>query len=212
MNMNEKKIPKVIHYCWFGRNELPEIAIRCLESWKLFCPDYEIKLWNEDNYNIQKNSYMIEAYNAQKWAFVSDYARLDIVNTYGGIYLDIDCELIKSLDELLDYDAFFGFESKEYIATGLGFGSKKASQVLSSMLDQYLNVNFKIENGVYNTKTCPLYNTDALRGEGLVFNNTTQVINNVAYLSTEFLSPLDSETFELNITKNTISIHHFNAS
>lgn len=99
-------IPKKIHYCWFGRNPLPELARRCIESWKKYCPDYEIIEWNEDNYDINKIPYVKEAYQAKKWAFVTDYVRLDVVNKFGGIYLDTDVELLKSLDSLLKYKAF----------------------------------------------------------------------------------------------------------
>ena len=97
-------IPKKIHYCWFGRNEIPEKTLRCIESWKKYCPDYEIIQWNEDNYDINKIPYMKDAYKEKKWAFVSDYARLDVIYQYGGIYLDTDVELVNSLDDLLEYD------------------------------------------------------------------------------------------------------------
>lgn len=123
-------IPKKIHYCWFGRNPLPELAVRCIESWKKYCPDYEIIEWNEDNYDINKISYVKEAYQARKWAFVTDYVRLDVVNQYGGIYLDTDVELLKSLDPLLKYKSFFGMEEGKFIATGLGFGAEKGTKIL----------------------------------------------------------------------------------
>ena len=93
-------IPKVIHYCWFGGNEMSELEKKCIESWKTQCPDYEIIRWDETNYDVTKNLYMQQAYAAKKWAFVSDYARLDILYQHGGIYLDTDVELLQSLNTL----------------------------------------------------------------------------------------------------------------
>ena len=104
-------IPKIIHYCWFGGAELPEKDRKCIESWKKFCPDYQIIEWNENNYDVTKNTYMYQAYQAKKWGFVPDYARLDIIYQHGGIYLDTDVELVKNLDSLLENDAFMGFVS-----------------------------------------------------------------------------------------------------
>ena len=103
-------IPKIIHYCWFGRKPKSEEFNKYLESWKRFCPDYEIKEWNESNFDLNKNDYCREAYEAKKWAFVADYVRLKVLEKYGGIYMDTDVELIKSLDKFLHYNAFMCFE------------------------------------------------------------------------------------------------------
>lgn len=120
-------IPKIIHYCWFGGGELPQMQKKCIESWKKFCPDYEIKEWNESNYDVHKVPYISEAYDAGKMAFVSDYARLDIIYKHGGIYLDTDVEIIKSLEPLLEHTCFLGAERDGIVATGLGFGAERAS-------------------------------------------------------------------------------------
>lgn len=122
-------IPKIIHYCWFGRGKYPAIVQKCLKSWQTHCPDYEIKLWNEDNYDIFKATYMAEAYQAKKWAFVSDFARLDIIYHNGGIYLDTDVELIKSLDSLLTLGCFVAADETG-INTGMGFGASKNHQTI----------------------------------------------------------------------------------
>ena len=103
-------IPKIIHYCWFGGNPLPELAIKCIESWKKYLPDYEIKEWNESNFDINCCAYVREAYEAKKWAFVSDYARFWILYQHGGLYFDTDVELIKSIDDLIVKGAFMGCE------------------------------------------------------------------------------------------------------
>ena len=118
-------IPKVIHYCWFGKNPLPDDAKKCIESWKKYCPDYEIIEWNESNYDITKNKYMESAYKEKKWAFVSDYARVDVIYQYGGIYLDTDVEVKKSFNDLLDNDSIWGFEEKNFIATSTIGACKK---------------------------------------------------------------------------------------
>ena len=113
-------IPKKIHYCWFGKNELPTKAKKCIASWKKYCPDYEIVEWNEDNYDVHQNAYTTYTYDNKKFAFLSDYARLQIILREGGIYFDVDVEVVRSLDELLRYPAFFGFETEEYVNTGVG--------------------------------------------------------------------------------------------
>ena len=117
-------IPKKIHYCWFGRGEKPKLAQKCIASWRKYCPDYEIVEWNEDNFNLDYNDYTRYCYDNKKWAFLSDFVRLVIVAEHGGLYFDTDVELLKSPDELLQYDAFYGFENDNYIATGLGFGAQ----------------------------------------------------------------------------------------
>lgn len=128
-------IPKVIHYCWFGRNEKPELIKRCIDSWKKFCPDFQIIEWNEDNFDINAYEYTKQAYLAKKWAFVSDFARLKIVYENGGVYLDTDVELKQGLDNLLQYDAWFAQDDIRYINTGLGFGANKGNLLLKRMIE-----------------------------------------------------------------------------
>ena len=117
------RIPKIIHYCWFGNNPKPEIVYKCIESWKKYFPDYEIVEWNEKNYDVNKELYMQEAYSCKKWAFVSDYARFDVLYQYGGIYFDTDVEVLKKFpQEILCNQAFTGIESTKIISPGLVFG------------------------------------------------------------------------------------------
>lgn len=157
-------IPKVIHYCWFGRNPKPELINKCIESWKKFCPDYEIKEWNEDNFDIHQCPYVEEAYECKKWAFVSDCARLKIIYDNGGIYLDTDVELLDSLDNILKYDFFFAFEHEFRVNTGYGFGAKKMSPIVQEMLSFYLGKHF-IVDGKTDLTVCTISNTDALMKE-----------------------------------------------
>lgn len=214
MCKNEQKIiPKVIHYCWFGEQPLPPLAEKCIESWKKYCPDYEIIQWNEENYKTDnKCSYVREAYEAKKWAFVSDYARLEIVYQYGGIYLDTDVELIKSLDDLLEQECFLALESSGYIATGLGFGAIKNSIALKMMLKEYENIHYKLGQGVYDDTPCPTRNTNPFKKMGLVVDSQIQQLQICNIYPPEYFCPLDYRTKTLKITSNTISIHHYNES
>ena len=206
-------IPKVIHYCWFGGNELPELAMKCIDSWKKFCPDYEIKQWNEKNYDLDSSRYIKEAYKNKKWAFVSDYARLDIIYNNGGIYLDTDVELIKPLDLLCKDKCYFGEETIGYVNTGLGFGAEKNNYVIRKLLDEYNGCHFKKENGMYDMEPCPVKNTRPLAGFGYEFSgkNIWRCEKFVVY-PPEYFCPLDYNTKLMNVTVNTISIHLYNAS
>ena len=209
-------IPKKIHYCWFGSGDLPEKDIKCIESWKKFCPDYEIIQWNENNYDITKNSYMKEAYDEKKYGFVPDYARLDIIYNYGGIYLDTDVELLKNLDFLLDYKGFTGFEAidtgQKFIALGLGFGAEKGNEIIKKMRDDYERIRFKFDDGKLNLTPSPAYSTRSLKELGLKQDGILQEIDGFLFLPKDYLCPLSCVSNELNITDNTISIHHYNAS
>ena len=133
---------KKIHYCWFGGTEIPDKYKSWMESWERFCPDYEIIQWNEDNYDVSKNKYMFQAYSEKKWAFVPDYARLDIIYNHGGIYLDTDVEIIKNFDDLLYTKGFAGFESNDYVAFGLGFGAMKNLPIIKELRDMYDDIEF----------------------------------------------------------------------
>src|SRR5687768_11691675 len=136
-------IPKKIHYCWFGGNPLTPLAKDCIESWKKYCPDYEIVEWNEKNVDIDSSPFMKAAYDNKKWAFVSDYARYKIIYENGGIYLDVDVEVIKSLDDLLEYGAYMGFEGNEYVNSGLGFGAMAGDETLKDILNVYDKTSYE---------------------------------------------------------------------
>lgn len=207
-----KEIPKIIHYCWFGKGKLPEEAQKCIESWKRNCPTYQIIEWNEDNYNYQKNKYIKQAYESKKWSFVTDYVRLDVINQYGGIYFDVDVELLKSLDDLLSYNAFFGFENVSYVATGLGFGALPNQKIVEDMLSIYENINFINADGSLNQITCPVYNTQIIKKYGFIINGKTQINENICVLAPEYLAPYNYMTGDLNITNNTYSVHWYNMS
>ena len=152
-------IPKIIHYCWVGRSPKPESVLYCIESWRKYCPDYTIIEWNEDNYDFTKNKYMKQAYEKRKWGFVPDYARLDIVYNYGGIYLDTDVEIISNIDHLLDNVAFMGFENtgdgKYFVNCGQGFGAVPNNEVIGLMRDNYDDLEFIKKDGTLNMLPSP---------------------------------------------------------
>ncbi|HFI0315167.1 TPA: glycosyltransferase family 32 protein [Streptococcus suis] len=201
-------IPKKIHYCWFGGNPLPESVKKCKESWKKFCPDYEIIEWNESNYNVHKMPFISDAYTAKKYAFVSDYARLDIIYNEGGIYLDTDVELIRPLDALLSHSAFMGMELIGEVNTGLGFGAEKYHRFIGENRDVYLKETFNTSNLV----TCVELTTNLLVTKGLEKNNSIQIIDGVTIYPMEYFCPYNMETRKTSLTENTYSIHHYDAT
>lgn len=201
-------IPKVIHYCWFGGAPLPQDAIRCINSWKKVCPDYKIVQWNEKNFDVKINQYCLEAYRQKKWAFVSDVARLKIIYDNGGIYLDTDVELLKSLDNLLYYKGYMGMESTGSVNTGLGFGAEKHLPLLKELLNTYDNCMFDLENLV----SCPVITTELLERLGFISNGKIQDIADIRIFPVEYFAPINLTTRKKIITTNTYSIHHYSAS
>ncbi len=205
-------IPKVIHYFWFGGNSKNEMIQKCIDSWKRACPEYEIKEWTEANYDVRKHPFMKAAYDAKKWAFVADYARIDVIHEYGGVYLDTDVELIKSLDAYLEYDFYAGFESASFVNFGIGFGAVKGHRVLKESLAYYDKLEFPATDFALSQISCPRIQTELLQRHGMVCNNQTQVFDDCHIFSTEFFCPMSFRTGKTNITENTVSIHHFDMS
>jgi len=205
-------IPKIIHYCWFGKGEKSNLIKQCIKSWKEYCPDYQIIEWNEGNFDVSIHDYIKVAYENKYWAFVSDYARLKIIYENGGIYLDTDVELIKSLDCLLEDKFFCGFELPNRLNTGIGFGAEKNSFLTRKMLEEYDNVNFINFDGSLNKVPCTFYNSNALVKQGALLNNTLQKTSTFTIYPTDFFSPKSYETGFVDMTKNTVSIHHFESS
>ena len=204
-------IPKKIHYCWFGGASEGKQMERCLQSWQRACPNYEIIRWDEKNSPLQDNEYVKQAYQAQKWAFVSDYVRVKVLSSQGGIYLDTDVELLKSLDSFLDCNAFLGFESPERVATCL-MGCKPQHPFFIELCQQYQHRPFLCAEGDYDETTNVEMFTEMLTREGLVKNNLPQTVCDVTIYSADFFSPKDLTTGKITITENTYAIHYFNAS
>ena len=206
-------IPKTIHYCWIGGNPLPESAKKCIKSWKKYCPDYKIVEWNESNYDFTRVPYMKEALQAKKWGFAPDYARLDIVYTHGGIYLDTDVEIVKPFDPLLQLNAFAGFQDDSQVALGLGFGAEPRNPVIKKLMESYSGMHFIKDDGTPDLTPSPRLNTDVLVREcGLTPENGLQELDGITVFPAEYFCPKSFEDGVLRKTKNTYSIHHFDAS
>lgn len=203
-------IPKKIHYCWFGKNKIPHKFQKFIKGWKKKCPDYEIILWNENNYDLSVNKYVKEAAKCQKWAFVSDFARIDLIERFGGIYLDTDVELLKNFDDLLDNEGFCGFECSDYINFGLGFGAVEHNPLLIEIKNYYETLTFK--PNFEENETCPQIQTKFFKKHGLIQNRENQEIEHFKIFSTEYFCPKNYNSIYDNLTENSYSIHHFYAS
>jgi hypothetical protein len=202
----------VIYYCWFGYGKLPKLAEKCINSWKKYCPDYKIVCINEDNFDVKQNRYAKEAYEAKKWAFVSDYARLKVLYENGGIYLDTDVEIIKPIDNLVNDGGYMGFDDNGIIATGLGFACEKNSALIGALLKDYDEIPFLLSDGSFDMTPCPDRNTATLIEMGLDIDNKDQVFMEIRMLPDDYLCPMKYYSGKKIITKNTYSIHHFCAS
>ena len=216
-------IPKKIHYCWFGGNPLNEMGQKCLASWKKFFPDYEIIEWNESNFDIYCCDYVREAYEAKKWAFVSDYARFKILYENGGIYFDTDVELIKPIDEIVSRGPFMGIESNSFrlhslnliwtgVNPGLGIGAPQHFEMYADFLKEYHERHFRNEDGTLNLKTIVEYTSEYLYAHGLKNENEIQLIKGVYIYPKEYFNPCDMSTWEIHIVPETVSIHHYAGS
>lgn len=204
-------IPKIIHYCWFGGNPLPEEYQKYLASWKKFCPDYEIKEWNEGNFDLNSVPYVKEAYQSKKWAFITDYVRLYVLDTFGGIYMDTDVEVLRNLDVFLGEEGFSGFERKNAVPTGI-MAAEKGQKFIHELLTQYDNLHFIKKNGDLDETTNVTRITETALKYGLNLNNTTQTIEGFTFYPTDYFCPKNSRTLEINITENSYTIHHFAGS
>ena len=206
-------ISKIIHYCWFGGKPLPKMAVKCKRSWERFFPDYEIKEWNEGNFDVNAHPYTKYCYERRLWAYLSDYVRLAVVERDGGLYFDTDVEVVRYPKELLENNsAYFGWETPEYINTGLGFAAERHHVAVREMLAMYEGL---VVNGKYmfeKMQGCPQLNTKALVSYGLRRDGTMQQVCNALILPMDYLCPFCDATAELKKTDNTVSIHWFSKS
>lgn len=206
-------IPKIIHYCWFGGNPIPDDVKICIESWKKYCPDYEIKEWNERNFDVNCCDYVKEAYQAKKWAFVSDYARFEILNKNGGLYFDTDVEIIKDISHIIDNGNFMACENEKMtIATGLGFGLEPNNAIAQEIINDYKKSQFFKANGSYDLMTVCERVTNILKKYGLTKSKYVQKICDIRIYPKDYFCPLNYTTGALEITENTVCIHHFHGS
>lgn len=212
-------IPKIIHYCWFGGKPLPEDALKCIESWRKYCPDYRIVEWNESNTDLESCDYVKEAYQAKKWAFVSDFVRFQVLYDNGGVYFDTDVELIKPIDPIIEKGPFMGIESfpGDYVGNdsnfclnpGQGLASEKANQFYDEVISYYKSIHFIREDGTMNMDTVGMHITALLLKYGLKPENAFQVVCGINIYPKDFFNPVNSNSGRIELTENTVSIHHY---
>lgn len=219
-------ISKIIHYCWFGGKPLPDLALKCISSWKEYLPNYEIKEWNEQNFDVKMVPYIAEAYQAKKYAFVSDYARFWILYHYGGLYFDTDVELIRPMDDIINHGAFMGCENEPEGATaqavasglglrcnpGLGLGCNPGLSFYSEMIELYSKQYFQKPDGKLNLKTVVEYTTELLVKHGLKNINKIQLVADIYIYPSEYFCPINLVTKRLQVTDKTYTIHHYAGS
>lgn len=201
-------IPKIIHYCWFGRKPKPKEVHDCIETWKKHNPEYEIKEWNEENFDIHCCKYVWEAYNVKKFAFVSDYARLYALYEEGGIYLDTDVEVKKSFNDYLSHKTVLGWEA-DYIGTGM-IACEKKQKWTKEMMDTYLKEPFIKWSGKLNSVPNPYRLCNVLMGYGLIMNGNKQILrDDIAIYTLEYFCAHLADHSQFLITDNTVCIHYY---
>ena len=205
-------IPKIIHYCWFGRGEKPELAKKCIASWKKFCPDFEIREWNEDNCDYLAMPFMAEAYAAKKYAFVSDVMRLTVLEQYGGVYFDTDVEVVRDISPLLNDEGFIGFENNRFVNSGQVMAAVPHQPIVQAMIDEYKKLHYMQPDSSVMPVGCPRLNSDVLERFGLIRNGQEQIVAGIHVYPDDYFSPMDSTTGKLTKTENTYSIHWYSMS
>ena len=205
-------IPKKIHYCWFGKGKMPELALKCIESWRVNLPDYELKEWNENSFDINSNFYVKEAYESRKFAFVTDYVRLYALYTEGGIYMDTDVEVLKNLDPFLDLPAFSGFEDNVHIPTGI-MAAEKGSVWAGWQLKYYDDRHFLLPDGTLDLTTNVEIIGRLMGEKGFILRNCLYNFQNIITIfPRDYFCPKSHTTGKIELTQNTYTIHHFAGS
>lgn len=211
--MKDDKIPQIIHYCWFGKGKKTKLMIKCMKTWSKFFPDYKFIEWNEDNFNINSNKYVKEAYKNKKYAFVSDYVRLYALYNYGGIYLDTDIEIVKGFIDIIKDRDIYAFEKNDLIMTGVMIARKK-SKIIEKFMKMYDNLKFVNDDGTFNLIPNTYRLTEILKEYGLICNNKKQTLeNNIADIyPIEYFCAYDMDNSYFIPTENTYTIHHYDGS
>ena len=200
-------IPRIIHYCWFGHGEMPELANRCIATWHENMPDYEYKLWNEDNFDVNQIPYTKEAYEARKFAFVSDYVRLWALEQFGGIYMDVDFEVYKPFDDLLGYKAFAGFEGSKKSPLMMGvIASEAQGEWITEQRQAYLNRHFLTADGLMDMTTNVQFISERMSCQGFVQNGKEQDYKDLHVFPVDYFCPRQT-TGEFFMTENTYCNH-----
>jgi len=202
-------IPKIIHYCWFGGNPLPPLAVKCIASWKKYLPEYEVVEWNESNFPLDQFIFAKQALENRKFAFISDVCRLYALKKTGGVYMDTDVEVLKPLDDFLHLAAFSGFENDDFVPTGI-MASEKDGEWVSELLEYYDNKPFVNADGTLETTSNTVIITNMMLKKGFVMNNSYQEIKDyVAFYPNDYFCPKSYKTGNIDLTENSYCIHHF---
>ena len=206
-------IPKIIHYCWFGHGKKSELIEKCMATWKKFLPEYEIKEWNEDNFDVSSVQYVREAYTERKWAFVSDYVRLYALYHEGGIYMDTDVEVLRPIDKFLNLAAFSGYQDADQCLTGI-MGSEKGGEWVKDLLDDYEGRSFYRKTGEINETTNVEYTTYLMRTKkGMrIDGKHEEIAGYVTFFPVDYFCPKLCVQGIVNLTENSYTIHHFAGS
>jgi len=203
-------IPKIIHYCWFGAGKIPPRLQKCIASWKELMPEYQLIRWDETSFDINSLPWTKEAYELRKFAFVSDYVRLFVLNKIGGIYLDTDVLVKKSFDPLLFLHGFMGFENDTVLSSAI-MGFEAGHPILSEFLSYYENKHFVTQDGGLEDIPNVQMITATLRKYGLVIEDRPQLVESIRIFPREYFCPLDFY-YNDHSSENTFCVHMFDAS
>lgn len=223
-------IPKIIHFFWFSGEPFPPAVKQCMESWHKFFPDYEIKWWNSKNYDVNKCAYTKEAWEAKKYAFLTDYARFDVLYHYGGVYFDTDVEVIKKMDDIIARGPYMGLEAgsiKSFIKSnkkkarsfnhsrvdpGQGMAAYPNMPLFKDVLDDYGSRHFLKPNGKYDMTNLPQRVSRSMRKHTVIKKDGFAYCEGIYIYPKDYFCPLSYITKRLKITNNTRSVHWYNAS
>ena len=206
------KIPKIIHYCWFGPKPIPDLEKSCIKTWKKYFPDYELKFWNEDTFDINASKFTREAFNKKYYAFVSDFARAVILRKYGGIYLDTDIEILSNFENLLyDHDAVLGFENRTFVGTAL-MAFIPNHPIIIELENYYKNLSFISQNGNIEIQANPSILADILIKHNIKMNGAEQEVEGLKIYKRNVFFPKKISENVFEITQDSLAIHHFSGS
>ena len=205
-------IPKRVHCCWFGGKQLPRLAKDCISSWRRFLPEYDLTIWNEQTFDVEQQKYTSQAYAQGKYAFVSDYARFDLLHRYGGIYMDVDVEVVRPLDRFLTEQAFSGFEHDLGVAPGLILGAVPRHPLIGELRALYVEREFSRANGSVDLTTVVDITTELLGKKGLRSENVKQTVEGLAVYPIAYFCPMDRHTGKTEITEEAYTVHHYAGS
>lgn len=210
--LSEPVIPRTIHAIWFSGEPMPELYQKCLQSWKKYASDFEIKIWNLDTYKPDNCLFFEQAIEHRNWAFASDYARADLLRRYGGIYMDLDVEMLRPIDDLLYNDAYMSFESLDRIECGSGMGARAGHPIIEEICESYEKRPYLKPDGTWDNSTCPVRYTQVIEKHGLKKNGGFQFVEGITIYPFEVLTAKSFDTGIIYNTEHSYTIHHHNGS